>query len=208
MAIFDKGMLAKDIEVIKKELIHDGFCRIERYYLKQHCFDGSWTEEYSREFIAKPRAVGVLPYDPIHDKVVLIEQFRIGALGNASPWLIELVAGIKDKEHLESDEDLVRREMMEETELEAQALLPVYEYFSTPGCSTEKVKLFCAKVDSTKAPKFCGLKEEHEDLKIHVISTADAFEAVRQGEIVNAFTIIALQWLELNLSKVRADFNS
>jgi ADP-ribose pyrophosphatase len=160
MTVFDKEMLAKDIEVIRKELIHDGFCRIERYDLKQHCFDGSWTEEYSREFIAKPRAVGALPYDPVFDKVVLIEQFRIGALGSSSPWLIELVAGIMDKEHPESDEDLICREIKEETGLGAQALLPVYEYFSTPGCSTEKVKLFCAKVDSTKTPmmllKRCG----------------------------------------------------
>ncbi|MBU0744750.1 MAG: NUDIX domain-containing protein [Gammaproteobacteria bacterium] len=194
---------AEDIKIKNKTLLHDGFCRVERYELEQKRFDGSWTPPFTREFIAKPVAVGALPYDPRTNQVVLIEQFRIGALGRSNtPWLIEIVAGIKDKEHAESDEEVIRREMYEEAGLEIETLLPICDYFTTPGCTTEKVKLFCAKVDATKAPKFCGLKEEHEDLKIHVISTEDAFAAVRSGQINNGTAIITLQWLELNLQEV------
>ena len=80
--------------------------------------------------------------------------------------------------------------------------IPIYDYFTTPGGSTERIKLFCAKVDSRKTQEFCGLKEEHEDIKVHVIPTEDAFAAVRSGQINNGFTIIALQWLELNLQNV------
>lgn len=203
MGQIKQSLSEKDIKIKQKTLVYDGFCRVERYELEQKRFDGSWSQAFTREFIAKPIAVSALPYDPNSNQVVLIEQFRIGALGRSiTPWLIEIVAGIKDQKHEETDEDLVRREMHEEVGLEAEALLPIYDYFTTPGCSTEKVKLFCAKVDASKAPQFCGLKHEHEDIKVHVISTEDAFVALRSGQINNGFTIIALQWLELNLESI------
>ena len=201
--MFKQTLFAQDIKIIDKEVLHEGFCRVERYTLTQKRFDGGWSQPFTREFIAKPVAVGALPYDPRTNQVVLIEQFRIGALKNSiTPWLIEIVAGIKDQEHEESDEEIVRREMREEVGLEAEALISIHNYFTTPGCSTEKVKLFCAKVDATQAPQFCGLKEEHEDIKVHIVSTAEAFAAVRSGQINNGFTIVALQWLELNLREV------
>ena len=209
MTIITQSLSAKDIKIKNKTLLHDGFCKIDLYELEQKCFDGSWSSTYTRECLIKPRAVGALAYDPVLDKIVLIEQFRIGALEkNVTPWLIEIVAGIVDQKHPESDEDLIRREMQEEAGLEVEALISVYDYFTTPGCSTEKVKLFCAKVDSSKAPQFCGLKHEHEDIKVHVISTQDAFAAVRSGEINNGFAIIALQWLELNLESVKRQWKA
>lgn len=200
-------MAEKDVEIKKDTLIHDGFCRIRRYEMRHRCFSGKWTQSYTRELMIKPRVAAALPYDPRKDQVVLIEQFRVGALGqNETPWLIEIVAGIMDKTHAESYEELIKREMYEESGLEIEALLPVCDYLVTPGCSTEKVKLFCAIVDSAKAPKFCGLIEENEDIKIHVISTKEAFAAVRSGQINNAAAIIALQWLELNLINPDHDF--
>jgi len=108
-----------------------------------------------------------------------------------------------DRGHEENYEELIQREMREEACLNIEGLLPIYDYLATPGCSTEKVKLFCAKVDSTKAPEFCGLAVEHEDIKIHVIEAPEAFAAVRSGQINNAAAIIALQWLELNLETVK-----
>ncbi|EKD45815.1 MAG: hypothetical protein ACD_69C00125G0004 [uncultured bacterium] len=204
MTIIKQSMSTKDVKIKSKTLLHDGFCKVNLYEIQQKCFDDSWSSIYTRECIIKACAVGALPYDPILDKVVLIEQFRIGALERkVTPWLIEIVAGIADQKHAESDEDLVKREMKEETDLEVEKLLPIYDYFTTPGCLTERLKLFCAKVDSSKAPQFCGLKQEHEDIKIHVVSTQDAFAAVRCGQINNGLAIIALQWLELNLENVK-----
>jgi ADP-ribose pyrophosphatase len=201
--MFEQSFSEKDVKIKQKELMHGGFCRIECCELSHKRFDGSWTRDFSREFLAKPVAIGALPYDPERDQIVLIEQFRIGALGRSTtPWLIEIVAGLKDQKHEETYEDLVRREMSEEVGLEAEALVLLYDYFTTPGCSTEKVQLFCAKVNASLAPQFCGLKHEHEDIKVHVVSTKDAFAALHSGQIVNGFTIIALQWLELNFNAI------
>lgn len=196
-------MTVEDVKIKHRTLVHDGFCHLERYEMQHRLFSGEWTPIYTRELMIKPYVTAALPYDPRCNKVVLIEQFRVGALGkNSTPWLIEIVAGIMDQIQAENYEELIRREMLEEANLNIEALLPICDYLVTPGCSTEKVKLFCAKVDSTKAPKFCGLASEHEDIKIHVVTTQEAFAAVRSGQINNAAAIIALQWLELNLKAV------
>jgi ADP-ribose pyrophosphatase len=199
-------MSEKDIEIKDRKLIHEGFCRLIRYHMRHQCFSGHWSNWYTREFMIKPPVAAALPYDPKRDKVVLIEQFRVGAFkNNATPWLIEIVAGLMDA-NSENHEELIRREMREETCLEIEELLLICDYLVTPGCSSEKVKLFCAKVDSSKAPEFCGLRNENEDIKIHVISTKEAFAAVRLGQINNAAAIIALQWLEINLSNLAPFF--
>ncbi len=117
-----------------------------------------------------------------------------------TPWLIEIVAGIVDEKYKGSHRDFIKQEILEETGLEAEAFLPVYDYFTSPGCSTERIELFCARVDSTKAKEFAGLKEENEDIKVHVVSTKEAFLALRAGQINNAVSIIALQWLDLNMN--------
>lgn len=205
MPIEQKLKSKDDVEIMEKKVLHDGFCHIEKFTMHHRRFDGNWTPSYTRELMIKPRVAAALPYDPITNQVVLIEQFRVGALGlTKTPWLIEIVAGIMDQKEHETHEQLIRREMREEACLEILELMPICEYLVTPGCSTEFVKLFCARVDATKAPEFCGLAQEHEDIKIHVISAEESFALVRSGQVNNALGIISLQWLELNLQSLRA----
>lgn len=92
-------------------------------------------DELSRELFVRHDAVCVLPYDPQRDRVVLIEQFRVGALGKVdNPWLIELVAGLIDKD--EAPDEVARREAVEEAGLELADLWPVTRYFPSPGAAT------------------------------------------------------------------------
>jgi ADP-ribose pyrophosphatase len=199
----NKEFDSSDVKITKRELLHSGFCKVERYTLQYRFFRGGWSPVQLREFVRKSSAVGIIPYDPWADKIVLIEQFRIGALEiEECPWQLEIVAGVHDNPQ-ESYEELARREMIEETNLEPRMVFPICDYLVSPGFTTEKVRLFCASVDSTKAPQFSGLQKEGEDIKIHVVSTSEAFNAVRQGIINNGFAVIALQWLELNLASVR-----
>lgn len=106
-------MNEKDIDVIACEQLYDGHVRLETYRLRHKQFSGGWGNEISRELIDRGRAVGVLPYDPVRDEVVLIRQFRIGAWkASHSPWMVETVAGLV--EDGESPEDVARRECVEE----------------------------------------------------------------------------------------------
>jgi len=204
-----------DVEVVDRTTPFQGFFRLDHYRLKHRLFEGGWSGEMSREIFERGHAVAVLPYDPDRDEVVLIEQFRPGAYAalasewfddGASPWLVECVAGIIDKGEI--PEQVARREMIEETGLEAAQLTPVFHYLVSPGGSTESVFLYCARVDAAKAGGVYGVTDEHENIRVFSVSTEEAFELMERGRIINAMTIIGLQWLEANRDRIRTEWRT
>ena len=151
----------------------------------------------TRELILRPRAVGVLLFDPAQQQVVLVRQIRVGMLDEGqNPWLLELVAGMVESG--EEPTEVAARESLEEANTKPQDLLQICEYYNSPGISNERITLFCGRVDSTQAGGIFGLDAEHEDIEVVVLSLADALAKVASGEINNAMSIIALQWLQLN----------
>ena len=151
----------------------------------------------TRELILRPRAVGVLLFDPAQQQVVLVRQIRVGMLDEGQkPWLLELVAGMVESG--EEPIEVAARESLEEANTKPQDLLQICEYYNSPGISNERITLFCGRVDSTQAGGIFGLDAEHEDIEVVVLSLADALAKVASGEINNAMSIIALQWLQLN----------
>jgi len=192
-----------DVEVVRRDAGFRGFYRLDVLTLRHRLFAGGWGPELRRELFVRPDAVCVLPYDPWLDQLVLVEQMRIGALDKrASPWMLELVAGLFDAD--ESPEEVAHREAQEEAGLQLIALTPIARYFPSPGGSDEHVHLYCATVDSRGAGGVHGLPEEGEDIRVHVISREAALERMALGEIDNAASIIALQWLQLHGDALRA----
>lgn len=192
----------KAVEIVQREQCFKGFYRLDKLRLRHELFDGGMSREITRELFVRHDAVCVLPYDPQRDEVVLIEQFRVGALGKSSnPWLIELVAGLIDKD--EEPEQVAHREAEEEAGLTFSALWPMTRYFPSPGGSDEFVHLFLGRCSTEQAGGVHGLEEEGEDIRVRVWSFEDALQAVRDGRIGNAASIIALQWLALNRAEVR-----
>lgn len=191
-----------DVEVVEREECFRGFYKLDRLHLRHRLFAGGMGKLISRELFVRHDAVCVLPYDPRRDEVVLIEQFRVGALDkSANPWLLELVAGLIDKD--EQPEEVARREAVEEAGLTLGSLWPVCAYYPSPGGSDERVHLFVGRCDSVGAGGIHGLEEEGEDIRVHVLPFEDALARVRDGRIDNAASIMALQWLALNRDEVR-----
>ena len=189
-------------EIIKREECFKGFYQLDRVHLRHELFAGGMSREISREVFVRHDAVCVLPYDPQRDEVVLIEQFRVGAMGKAqTPWLIELVAGLIDK--VEEPEEVARREGEEEAGLTFSSLWPITRYFPSPGGSTEFVHLYLGRCSTVGVGGLHGLEEEAEDIRVTVWAYEDALQAVRDGRISNAASIISLQWLALNRAEVR-----
>ncbi|MFR0674240.1 NUDIX domain-containing protein [Enterobacterales bacterium AW_CKDN230030176-1A_HGKHYDSX7] len=194
--------MPRTVEIVERVTCYQGFYRLDKVRLRHELFAGGLGREISRELFVRHDAVCVLPYDPQRDEVVLIEQFRVGALDKTqNPWLIELVAGLIDKD--ERPEEVAHREAEEEAGLRFSALWPMTRYFPSPGGSDEFVHLFLGRCDSEGAGGLHGLEEEGEDIRVKVWSFEDALQAVRDGRIGNAASIIAIQWLALNRDEVR-----
>jgi ADP-ribose pyrophosphatase len=187
-----------NVEVIKRDLLYQGVFRLMRYHLRHRLFDGNWSNVLTREILERKSAAAVLPYDPILDHVVLIEQFRPGALDNTAhgPWLLEIVAGVYDGD--ETPQDVAKRESVEEAGSEILDLYQVCEYFVSPGGSNEYLHLFIGRVDAANTGGVHGLEEENEDIRTFSVAADEAFIMLQEGKIKTSPAIIALQWLQLN----------
>ena len=192
--IFNK----KDVFNLTKRILYKGFFSLFEYRFQYRKFDGSVSEMVSREILERGHAVVLLAYDDKRDEVVLIEQIRIAAIDTqASPWILELIAGMMDHDN-ESTEEVARREAMEEAGIVIGQCKPIISYLASPGGLTEQLHILVGQVDSSTAKGVHGLAEENEDIKVHVVSREQAYKWVEEGVINNAASIIALQWLQLN----------
>ena len=182
------------VEVIAKETAFDGYFRIDRYRLKHQLHAGGWSGELVREVFERGHAVAVLPYDPAREIAVLIEQFRVGPFARGeSGWLLETVAGIIEPG--EAPDDVARRETREETGLKVRDLVPIADFYVSPGGTTQFNNLFCATVDAAGAGGIHGLDHEGEDIRVVPVPLADVASLIAGGGVRDATTLIALQWL-------------
>ena len=122
---------SNDVEIKKVETVYRGFFKINRYSLRHRLFAGGWSAVFEREFFKRGHSVAVLPYDPHRDEVVLIRQFRIGALTDKSPWLTEIVAGVMS-EYDNSQEEVAHREAKEEANLTIQSTFTDIQLLGKP----------------------------------------------------------------------------
>jgi len=200
MSAFPSPLTVDDVRLEKKEVVYQGFFRMEKLTLGHKRFNGEWMGPFSRELFERGQAVCVLLYDPARDAVVLVEQFRVGALNDErSPWLIELVAGMVEEG--ETLEEVALRECTEEAGAAPERLIPVCDYWVSPGGTSEKVAIYCGLIDSAEFGGLHGLDDEHEDIRVFTVPFDDAFKAVEQGIINNAATIMAIQWLKIHHSE-------
>ena len=197
-------MTRDDIEIKAKSTLYDGFFRMSLYEFRHRLFGGGWSKMMTREIFERDPVAAVLPYDPVRDSVVLLEQFRPGvmAAGHPNPWVTEIVAGII--EDGETPQAMCHREAAEEAGCTLGELVPIAEFFPSPGGCTEYVYLFCGRVDSDGLGGIHGRDDEEEDIRVFVEPTDDALQRLANGEIGNAIAILALQWLALHREALKA----
>jgi ADP-ribose diphosphatase len=191
--------MKKQFDIIKEETAYNGFFSLKKFTVKHTLYKGGWSNTITRELFHRGNCVAVLLYDPDRDEVVIIEQFRIGALQLPDPgqaWLLEVVAGaIEDGE---TAEDVAYRESVEEAGCEIQELIKINDFFTSPGGTSELLSLFCGKVDTTHVGGLHGLDHEDEDISVKAIKFDEAYQLLEDGKILSAIPIIAIQWLKIN----------
>ena len=194
-----------DVEIIARETLYSGFFSMELYRFRHRLFNGEMSGEIKREIFERGHAAVLLPYDPVRDEVVLVEQVRIAAYDTSeTPWLLEMVAGMIEEG--ESVEDVARREALEEAGLVVGRTKPVLSYLASPGGTTERASIMVGEVDATTAEGIHGLADENEDIRVHVVSRELAYQWVEEGKIDNAASVIALQWLQLHYQTLRHEW--
>ena len=185
-----------DIRLRRRSLAYSQFFSVEEYDFAHRKFSGDYAEEVNRTAFISADAVTVLPYDPVRDRVLLIEQFRAGpyARGDSQPWLLEPIAGRIDGG--ETPEDTARREAVEEAGLTLGDLHLVGKYYPTPGAKTEFLFAYVAtpELPDTAAGHLGGLEIEGEDIRSHVIAFDEAMALIDSGEInVGPLILLLLQ---------------
>ena len=184
--------------VQQKTNAYDGFFKFYRYHVSFEKFRGGFIKNVMRECSKKGDIVAVLPYDPIRQEFLMIEQFRIGMLArDEHPWTLEIVAGFMDIPG-ETPVQTAQRELKEETSCQALNIFPLIEYYPSPGGSAAKNHLFIATVDTSKAKKFTGIIEEGEDICVHKIALDEIQQKLKAAEINNSTAIIAFQQFFMN----------
>lgn len=185
---------AEDASVVERETLFEGYFRISRLSLRHRLFAGGWSEVFQREVFQRGDAVGVLPWDPVKDEVILIEQFRPGAMREGeTPWMLELVAGIVEPG--EGDLDVVHREAAEEAGCRLDLVEKIASFFPSAGACDEHIRLFVGRVVSAGVGEIHGLADEQEDILVHALPRKEAVALLDANRINNGHTLIALQWL-------------
>ncbi|CCJ76680.1 ADP-ribose diphosphatase [Cronobacter muytjensii] len=196
-----------DVEIIAREKLYRGFFSLDLYRFRHRLFNGEMSGEVRREIFERGHAAVLLPFDPVRDEVVLIEQIRIAAFDTSdTPWLLELVAGMIEPG--ETVEEVARREAMEEAGLAVGRVKKFMSYLASPGGTSERLSLMVGEVDATTAQGIHGLADENEDIRVHVVSREQAYLWVEEGRIDNAASVIALQWLQLHYQALRNEWNT
>jgi len=173
-----------------------------RYLLKSITFDyrrgdGEWQTQ-TREVYDRGNAATLLPYNLAGRTVVLARQFRLPAYVNGhDDLMIEAAAGMLDDA---SPEDRIRAEAEEEIGYRLHDVKKVFEAFMSPGAVTEKLHFFVAEYDpSMRISDGGGLVDEGEDIEVLELPIDQALAMIADGRIVDAKTIMLLQYAALNI---------
>lgn len=193
-----------DVRVSSLTRPYSRFFGVEEYVLSHRTFDGGWSNPLNRTAFVSADAVTVLPYDPVLDKVVLIEQFRIGsyARGDLQPWLLEIVAGRCDSS--QTPEAVARREAEEEAGLTLGEMQQIAKYYVSPGAYNEYIYSYIGRADlSEYRESIHGLGSENEDIATHLLDVDQLLPLVASGEANNTPLIISILWLAINRERLR-----
>jgi len=189
---------AREWRIESRERVYDGFYQLDKLDLSHELHGGGRTPVFDRELFVRGDVVGLLVWDRARDEVVLIEQFRLGAMHQQpDPWLVEVIAGMIDTD--QTPAEVAAREAKEEAglDLEPDQLRLVCQYLASPGSSTEEVFVYLAETDLSGVGGHFGLAEESEDILVRTVKAEDAIAMLETREVRNALSVIALQWFAM-----------
>ena len=184
------------IKILARDVISRGFGVLQKVTVRRRKFDAT-QQEITRDVYDTGDGATILLYDPDRRRVLLVRQFRIAAyLATGRESLIEVCAG--KLEGLDAASRIVM-EVEEETGYAIKEPRFLFEAFMSPGVFSERLSFFAARyspADRTGAGG--GLADDNEDIQILEPTLDEALAMIARGEIVDAKTILLLNYAKLN----------
>lgn len=186
----------KKVIIEKKNYILKDVFNVEEAQLRYEKFNGQMSEVVRRISLERGDSVAVIILNQRTNKIILISQFRYPSYKSGHGWIVEAIAGIVDAN--ETPEEAARREIQEETGLSITTLEHIATFYPSPGGSSERIFLYYSEISKEQGgyDETGGLSCEGEDIKSYEFSLEEALIKVKNGEIMDAKTIIGIQWLE------------
>jgi len=188
-----------DVLIDRVETPWSGRFQLQLIDFRHRRFDGAMSDTRRWELWRRGRAAAVLPYDPVRDMVVLIEQFRLPAFAaGLDPVMVEIAAGLVDGD--DTPEATILRESQEEMGMAVETLERIGGFLLTPGGCDEYITIFAGRVrlgDIGPGGRLGhgGLASEHEDIAVNAVPADEAIEKALAGAYPNSVATIALLWL-------------
>jgi ADP-ribose pyrophosphatase len=184
----------RKVEIQDKHIVFDDVFKIQEATLRFQKFNGQMSEPVRRLVFERGDSAAALLFNRDTQKVILINQFRYPTYEKGQGWLYEVVAGAIDAN--EQPEESIRREIREEIGYEAKELTHIATFYVSPGGTSERIILFYGEVgDADRVSAGGGLASEHEDIQLVELTLPDLWRALENGDIVDAKTLVAAQWL-------------
>lgn len=205
--------MADALEILERTTVLDDYVRLERIVYRLRAFSGAWMAPCERHVFyggQVPLCAGVLPYDPVRDVVVLVEQFRlpIHAASLSAGWVLEVVAG-RCEVDMPDVVQTAHRELMEEAGFVARHLEKVCTFWDSPGSLAQAIDMFVADVRADEASgREFGLAAEQESTRIHALPFAEALALADAGGIRDGKTLFILNWLARHRDRIRAQWGA
>ena len=185
------------ITIQKTELLSDNWYILNKVTYNYQEEDKK-VETHIREVYDRGNGAAILLYNTIQKTVILTRQFRLPSYlnGNKTGMMIEVCAGLLDKDH---PEQCIIRETEEETGYRITTVQKVFETFMSPGAVTEILYLFVGEYDETmKVHEGGGLDAEQEHIEVMELPFDEAYAMIATGEIKDAKTVMLLQYAKIN----------
>jgi ADP-ribose pyrophosphatase len=194
----------QDVVVHRHQHPYMNFFATEEADLQFRRYDGSLSPVVNRGSLMIGEAVVVLPYDPVRDTVLLVEQFRAPVYlgGSRAPWVWEPVAGLMDPG--ETPEQTAHREAQEEAGLTLSALDRVGAAYSSTGSSNDHVHLYIGLADLGDVDAWGGVPSEGEDIRSRVLSFDQLMQGIDAREFVDMPLLVTAMWLARHHDRLRA----
>lgn len=166
----------------------------KKYTLQRSMYDGGMSGPIIREVMERGHAVAVLMCDPTRDEIVVVEEFRIGAIHEDEPWVLGLVAGMIEEG--EEAEDVARREAEEESGAVVRELEFIANYYCSAGGTTETTAVFYAEIDASKVDGVHGLEGESEDIKVVKMPAQEFIGSLSNPTLHTASLLVGGFWFK------------